>query len=135
MRDRLDEFDGADDDEDVDVVLVTFTDDAEIVSYRSRHDLPFPILLDPDLALYRAYGFGRASARRVWSFGTLRQYASILRRDGLGALERPTEDTRQLGGDVVVAPDGTLAWGFWSEGPDDRPSVDELLAAVRSASR
>ncbi len=130
MRDRLDHFDAG-----TVVVLVTFTDRNELASYRSRHELPFPLLLDPDRTVYRAYGFGRASARRVWSIGTLRQYASILRRDGVDALERPTEDTRQLGGDVVIAPDGTLAWGFWSAGPDDRPSVDELVAEVRAATR
>ena len=26
--------------------------------------------------------------------------------------------------------DGRLAYGFWAEGPHDRPSVDELVAAV-----
>ena len=127
MRDRLDEFD-----DDTEVVLVTFTDAEQLVSYRQRHHLPFPVLLDPDRSAYRVYGLGRATARRVWSPGTLKRYAQLLRRDGLGSLKAPTEDTRQLGGDMVVAPDGTLTWGFWSEGPDDRPSVDELLTAVRS---
>ena len=125
MRDRLDEFG-----HDTEVVLVTFTDPSELVSYRAKTGLPFPILVDADRSVYRAYGFGRASTRRVWSPAVLRTYARLLRRDGVGALERPTEDTRQLGGDMVIAPDGTLAWGFWSEGPDDRPTVDALIAAV-----
>ncbi len=128
MRDRLDDFG-----DDTEVVLVTFTSPSALAGYRSRHDLPFPILLDPDRETYRAFGFGRASTRRVWSLGTLRTYARLLRRDGLGSLERPTEDTRQLGGDMVIDRAGTLRWGFWSEGPDDRPSVDELVAAVRAA--
>ena len=117
----------------MEIVLVTFTEPDHLASYRDRHDVPFTVLLDPDRVSYRAYGFERAPARRVWSWGTIVKYATLLRRDGLGALERPTEDTRQLGGDVVVAPDGTLAAGFWSRGPDDRPSVDDLLAAVHAA--
>ncbi len=117
---------------DVPIALVTFTEAADLDDYRERHGIHIPILLDPDRSAYRAYGLGRASAARVWSPATLRRYTSILRRDGLGALRRPTEDTRQLGGDFVIDPTGRLSWGFWSDGPDDRPTVDELLAAVRT---
>jgi hypothetical protein len=46
-------------------------------------------------------------------------------------LERPTEDTLQLGGDFVIGRDGTLVYGFWGEGPDDRPTVDQLFDAVQ----
>ena len=46
-------------------------------------------------------------------------------------VRRPTEDTRQLGGDVVVDRDGRLAYLFRSSEPDDRPAVDELVDAIR----
>ncbi len=127
MRDRLADFG-----DDVAFALITFTQPERLVPYQARCELPFPILVDPDRATYRAYGLGRASTARVWSLGTIRRYAEILRRDGIVALRRPTEDTNQLGGDFVVDTAGRLSWGFWSEGPDDRPSVDELLAAVRA---
>ncbi len=127
MGDRLADFGP-----DAAVVLITFTRPEELVTYRREHDLPFPVVVDAERAAYRRYGLGRTSTARVWSAGTLRRYAQILRRDGFGTLRRPTEDTRQLGGDFVVDRDGRLAWGFWSEGPDDRPSVDELVRAVRS---
>ena len=45
----------------------------------------------------------------------------------------PTEDALQLGGDFVIGVDGALVWGHWSDGPDDRPAVDELIAAVAAA--
>ena len=32
---------------------------------------------------------------------------------------------------TVIGPDGTLAYGYWSNGPDDRPPVEELIAATR----
>ena len=44
-------------------------------------------------------------------------------------------DTLQLGGDFVIAPDGTLSWGFWGAGPDDRPELDDLVAAVDRSRR
>ena len=128
MRDRLEEF-GA----DTVVVLVTFTKPAQLTTYSQNHDLPFAILVDADRVAYRAYGLGRGSVRRVWGWKAARKYLELLRSDGLSGLARPTEDTLQLGGDFVIAPDGTLAYGFWGAGPDDRPSVDDLIEAVRGA--
>ena len=125
MRDRLHELG-----RDTDVALVTFTDPENLAAYRDRHDLPFPILVDRARATYRAYGLGRGSVARSWGWRAARRYVEIIRRDGPGGLRRPTEDTLQLGGDFVIAPDGTLAYGFWGAGPDDRPSVDDLIAAI-----
>lgn len=112
------------------VALVTFSTPARARDHRDRLELPFPVLVDPDRSVYRAYGLGRGSVGRVWGGRTLRRYAEIVARGGVAGLRRPSEDTLQLGGDFVIAPDGTLAWGFWSEGPDDRPTVDELVDVV-----
>ena len=122
MSDHLEELGEA-----TTVVMITFTDHDNLDDYRTSNALPFPILVDPDRATYRAYGLGRGSVRRVWGWKAARRYMEIFRQGGLRDLHRPTEDTLQLGGDFIVGPDGTLAWGFWSEGPDDRPSVDELI--------
>jgi len=126
VSDRLDELG-----ESTAVVLVTFTDPDNLDNYRNTNPVPFPILIDPDRSAYRAYGLGRGSVRRVWGWRAARRYLEIIRNGGLRDLRRPTEDTLQLGGDFVVAPDGILAWGFWGEGPDDRPSVDDLITEVR----
>jgi hypothetical protein len=93
------------------------------------------ILIDGTRDVYAAYGLGRGSIARVWGWATLRRYAQILRNSdrGFADLASTTEDTRQLGGDFVIAPDGRLSWGFWSEGPADRPFVHEVLDAVQQA--
>ena len=67
---------------------------------------------------------------RALDWNLLKTFHEIVRAGGFGSLRRPTEDTLQLGGDFVVAEDGTLRYGFWGEGPDDRPTVDELIEAV-----
>ena len=54
----------------------------------------------------------------------------LIRRDGVRGLRRPVEDSLQLGGDFVIGPSGTLEYAYRSEGPEDRPSVEELLAAL-----
>ena len=127
MRDRLDELGP-----DTDVVLVTFTDPANLAGYANRNRLPFPVLTDPTGEVYRAFGFGRGALRRVWGWRAGLTYLRLLARGRWRDLRRPTEDTRQLGGDIVIAPDGTIAWGFWGPGPDDRPSVDAIIAAVEA---
>ncbi len=125
MRDRLEELG-----DDTKVVLATFTDPANLVEYAQVNDLPFPILIDTDRTAYRAFGLGRGSIARIWGWKAGKRYFELLRDEGISGLRRPTEDTLQLGGDFVVGPDGSLVYGFWGEGPDDRPSVDDLVHAI-----
>ncbi|MGI9602665.1 MAG: AhpC/TSA family protein [Acidimicrobiales bacterium] len=112
------------------VVMVTFTAAHQAGAYQLAHDLPFPVLIDPDRSTYRAYGLGRGSVTRVWGWRAGRRYIDLIRQEGVRGLRRPSEDTLQLGGDFVIDPEGRLSWGFWGEGPDDRPGIDELVAEV-----
>jgi peroxiredoxin len=122
-----------------DIVLLTFTNPDQLDSYRIRRALSIPILIDADRSVYRAYGLGRGRLGDVWGWATLRRYAEILRSSGLrrafSDLRPSGEDTRQLGGDFVVSPDGILAWAFRSTGPADRPDVETIADAVEAASR
>ncbi|MEM1335952.1 MAG: AhpC/TSA family protein [Actinomycetota bacterium] len=114
------------------VVVVTFTTVGELRRYVQWTDIEIPALLDPDRSSYRAYGVGSASAWRVWGLKNLRQYLKIFAGRKLTAIRKPTEDTRQLGADMVIDRNGDLAWAHWPEGPDDRPTIQELVDAVRA---
>jgi hypothetical protein len=120
---------------DAEVVLLTFTTAELLDEYQQRRELDVAMLIDDARSVYASYGLGRGSFGQVWGWATLRRYAQILRRSdrGWSDLAPSTEDTRQLGGDFVIAPDGRLSWGFWSEGPADRPSVDDVADAVARA--
>jgi peroxiredoxin len=113
-----------------DIAVVTFTTHEFALRYRDHHGLPFPLLVDPDRAAYQAYGLERGSVGRVWGWRALKRYGEIIRSSGVANLRAPREDTLQLGGDFVVDAAGRLAWGFWGDGPDDRPSVDDLAVTV-----
>jgi len=63
---------------------------------------------------------------RVW-----RRYASLLARGRRS--ERTDGDVLQLGGDAVLDAHGRLASIHRSAGPEDRPTVDELVTAVQRA--
>lgn len=124
MSDRLAEFGGAP------VALITFTRPRNLRGFRRRLGLVYPVLADETRAVYRAYRLPRGSWWRVWGVNSLRAYGRLVRRGR--PLERPTGDTLQLGGDFVVDRGGRLAYVYRSRGPDDRPSVDDLVDAVRS---
>lgn len=115
---------------------MSFTDTGSLRRYAESHRLRFPVLSDPDRTTYRRYGFERGAFARVWGVRAWARYVGLLRRRRSAMLRRvgrPIEDTLQLGGDVVIGPDGRLSWGHWGAGPDDRPSVDTLIEAVRTA--
>ncbi len=108
--------------------MVTFARPRVLAGYQRRFADPFRVVSDEDLSFYRALDFGRGSFWRVWGWRAAKKYIELLRQGH--RLEKTDTDTLQLGGDAVLARDGTLAWRYAGEGPDDRPSVDELIAAV-----
>ncbi len=122
MSERLEEFAGAE------IAVVTFTDPAHLAAYVEHLGVSFPVVTDVDRELYRALGIERGTRRQVWSLGTLRKYWQLLRSGK--RLQRSHEDIRQLGADVIVAPDGTIVEVFTPATPDARPTVDDLLAAL-----
>jgi hypothetical protein len=102
VRDRLAELG------DAEVVLVTFTRQRNLNGYRRRLGLPYTVVTSEDRAAYDAYSLGRGRPWRVYGLRVLRRYATLLRRGR--RLERPTEDTLQLGGDFVVDREGRLVY-------------------------
>lgn len=122
VRDHLDRFG------DAEIVVVTFTAPERLAAHRAHLRAPFRFVTDPDRELYRLLGAERGTHRAVWSPGTLRMYARLLRSGR--RLQRPTEDVNQLGADAVVGRDGRLRYLSLPTNPDRRPPVDELIAAL-----
>lgn len=125
MRDRLHDFG------DARLAAVTFATAEELPAHRMHLELPFPMLADPDRETYRQFDLGRGALRDIWSLGTMTMYARLLRQGR--RLRRPTQDTRQLGGDFVIDPQGRLAAAFRPASPDDRPAIESLIEAVADA--
>ena len=122
VSERLDEFG------EIHVAVVTFTDPTHLDAYRAHLDVTFPVVTDVDRSLYRALGLERGTLRQVWSMGTLKLYARLLRRGR--RLQTAHEDIRQLGADVMVDATGRIVKIFRPASPDARPGVNELLAAL-----
>lgn len=94
-------------------------------------DVVFPVLVDLDRQAYRAWGLRRAKWTTVYLDPSV--WGSYARKLLAGErLPKGGRDTLQLGGDFVVAPDGTLAYARPQEA-DARPPVGELLTALERA--
>ena len=89
---------------------------------------PFPVLSDADRSSYAAWGLQRASFARIWlDPKTWSQYARLLRSGE--RIRTLGNDTRQLGGDFVIDPEGVVAYARPQQ-RDDRPPVGRLLSAI-----
>lgn len=113
------------------VVVVSFAIPEYLRLYRREMGLPDELLMlsDTDREAYRWLGFGRASTARVWLDPRVWwRYASLIAR---GRRPQPAQDDPlQLGGDALLDASGDLAWVYSSAGPEDRPSLRELRAAI-----
>jgi alkyl hydroperoxide reductase subunit AhpC len=92
--------------------------------------VPYPLLLDPDRRVYRAYGLKRSIAA-AWHPRMFVYYFRLLRR---GRKLRPIQgDPYQLGGDFVVDRKGILRFAHPSRDPLDRPDIVTVLNALENA--
>jgi hypothetical protein len=112
------------------VLVVSFARVDALADYREQLRLPFPIAADRQRRAYRRYGLERASLFRTWHPRVAGAYV-VLAWHGM-KLQRPApdEDLSQLGGDFVLDAEGLLRFAHPSRRPDDRPSIEALLAAL-----
>ena len=122
VRDHLDQFG------DARIAVVTFATPERLAAYRQHLRLPFDAVADTDRTIYQLLGAERGSNRQVWSGGTIRMYARLVRSGR--RLRRPTGDIRQLGADAVIGRNGNLRYLSLPSTPDARPPIADLIAAL-----
>jgi hypothetical protein len=111
----------------VDVLVVTF--EIDVVARNYAAGLPWPVLLDNARELYGAWGMSRASVWNVWGPASWWGFIKLLLHGR--KLQLPTDDVYQMGGDVLIDPQGIVRLHYISRYPLDRPSIDTLLDTVR----
>jgi len=111
------------------LVAVGFSPSAALAALARHIAWPGPFCSDEKRVLYQRLGLGRAATGQVFTPGTRAVYAAAAARGE--TVERPVEDLRQLGGDALAV-GGVARVTFRPASPDDRPDVDELVAAASS---
>lgn len=119
---------------DATAVFVVHDEPARVrAAMLSGLEVPFPVVVDRRRDTYAAWGMGRARWWQIWLDPQIwRAYARLL--TGGERLRRGGHDVLQMGGDFIVAKDGTIAYSRPQQ-RDDRPPVGRLLSVVADASR
>lgn len=115
------------------VAVVAFQGGPLAEDYVRDTGLDWPVLIDESRGLYRAYGMERGGLWHVWGPPAWWAYIKLLARGR--RLRKMSGDVFQLGGDVLVDPDGIVRVHHVGNGPADRPPVSELLAVVRESAK
>lgn len=114
------------------IVALFFSQVHRLPEYRARFDIPdgIPLLADEGRTVYKAYGMRVGSLREIYSPQVIAKYARLI-QGGMKMRMKTDEDTRQLGGDVIVGANGRVILAHCSKNQADRPSIETLIAAIR----
>jgi peroxiredoxin len=114
------------------IILIGFDEKKTVRPWLAKWNIAFPLLLDEERQVYRAYEV-RRSVLRAWSPANLWFYGRRLFR-GLG-LPRIRSDPNQLGADFLVDRQGIIQVAHYGSDPTDRPAVAALLLVLRQLSQ
>ena len=113
------------------MVAVTFESNSAALAYARDTDLQWPMLIDESRSLYTAYGMNRGSWWDIYGPQSWWIYGKLLAKGR--RLQRPRGNFDQLGGDVLIDPEGIVRLHHVGRGPADRPSVAAIVAKIRVA--
>jgi hypothetical protein len=101
--------------------------------FREQFDLDgLELLVDPDREAYRLAGTKVATMSEL--IGPRSVLSGLKRAATTGIVQGTTQGhPAQLGGVLVVAPGGAVAWSHVAENAADNPPNEDVLAAVKAA--
>ncbi len=115
---------------DVAVCVVTFDADFMARAYIQETGLEWPLLVDAERSLYRGYGMERGSVWDIYGPSAIGVYLKLMLRGR--SLRSPGRDVHQLGGDVLIDPEGLVRLHHVGAGPADRPEAGEILDLIEA---
>lgn len=99
--------------------------------FRRRREIELPVLADSHRTTYAAAGTKVATVTELFGPAVVARGALTAARKGL-VQGRTQGHPAQLGGAMVITPDGAVAWSHMSQNAGDNASPEEILAAVRA---
>jgi peroxiredoxin len=116
------------------VVLIGQATPRHAAHFRRRMGVDFPVLADESRESYRLAGakvgtLSEVAGPRSVAAGAIR----TIRSRGKVMQSRVIGHAYQLGGAMIVMPDGRVAWAKMSESADDTAEAREILDAARAA--
>lgn len=91
------------------LLAISSEDPSRGIEFKREADLPFPLLVDADCAVMKAYGVFHRNEPKGRS------------------IARPST--------FVIDAEGVIRWRYVGEAPSDRPAVDSILAVIPESER
>jgi peroxiredoxin len=123
---------------DVELAVIGHGSPAHAADFRKLQNVDLRLLVDPDRKVYELAGAKVATLNELIGPRQILRglRATILSRLGQGSIAvhqgKILGHAAQLGGVLIVAPDGTVRYAHLSEESGDNPPAREVLAAARA---
>jgi prostamide/prostaglandin F2alpha synthase len=114
------------------LVLIGQATPRHAAHFRRRQGIELPVLADGKRRSYKAVGAKVGGVTDLFSPKVVAKGLTTLARTGQ-VQGRTIGNPAQLGGAIVIAPDGTLVWSHMSKDASDNASPEEILAAAGTA--
>jgi peroxiredoxin len=114
------------------LVLIGQATPRHAAHFRRRTEIELPILADEDRRTYALAGAKIATVGELVGPAVLAKGAAVGRREGVHQ-GKTIGHAAQLGGTMVVRPDGSVAWSHMSQDASDNATPEEILAALQRA--
>ncbi len=93
--------------------------------------MPWRFVSDPDRQLYDQFQMHSGSWAKILGWTAMKTYLQLVFQKRR-RVKRPTSsDFQQLGGDVLLDPNGIIRMHYMSDNPADRPAPEQILELVR----
>jgi hypothetical protein len=113
----------------VGLILIGQATPRHAAQFRRRQGIQLPVLADEGRVSYRAAGAKVANTSEL--FGPQSVSKGLLAGARSRRIQtRTVGDAAQLGGSLVVRPDGNVTWSHMSANAGDNASPEEILAAA-----
>lgn len=110
------------------ILIITFEHRAIAEAYAKATHLEWPMIVDENREWYQAFNMHKGGRWKIFGPSSWWTYIKLLFRGR--KLKSPTGDVRQLGGDILIAPEGEVKLHHVGETPADRPEVDAILKII-----
>jgi peroxiredoxin len=112
------------------LVLIGQATPRHAAHFRRRQGIQLPVLADEERISYKAAGAKKAGVLDLWNPKVVAKGALTGVREKT-IQGRTVGDANQLGGALVITPDGEIVWSHMSDDAGDNASPEEILAALR----
>ncbi len=115
----------------VGLVLIGQATPRHAAQFRRRQGIQLPVLADERRVSYRAVGAKVANVSEL--FGPRSVSKGLIAGARSGRIQtRTVGNAAQLGGSLVIRPDGDVVWSHMSAHAGDNASPEQILVAVRT---